>query len=94
MKLIFSRNALEDLERLYSFMSQINPSGLDKSAKRLNQSFDMLQEHPLAGYGLDQLPKTRELLIPFGKGNYIIRYRIKNKQIHIAHIWHSRENRP
>ena len=93
MKLVFSPVAIEDLQRLYIFISERNPSSLKKAAKRLRQAFEILKEHPLIGYELDHLTGIRELLIPFGKGNYVIRYRAEKKRVSIAHLWHSREDR-
>lgn len=93
MKLVFSPVALEDLQRLYAFIADKNPAALKKAAERLIRSFQLLTEHPIAGYALEHLPGIREFLVPFGKGNYIIRYRIYKEQISIAHLWHSREDR-
>lgn len=93
MKLVFSPLALEDIQRLHLFIAERNPDLLNKASECLKQSFKLLQEYPKAGYELDHLPGVRELLIPFGKGNYIIRYKIQQKLIAIAHLWHSREDR-
>ncbi|GMR22257.1 MAG: hypothetical protein BMS9Abin37_0593 [Acidobacteriota bacterium] len=35
----------------------------------------------------------RELIIPFGAGAYILRYRIHRDAVVIIRVWHSREAR-
>jgi len=40
------------------------------------------------------LAPFRDLIIPFGKGSFIIRYRIKHNTVVITYLWHSREDRP
>ncbi|MDO9474042.1 MAG: type II toxin-antitoxin system RelE/ParE family toxin [Caulobacter sp.] len=37
---------------------------------------------------------VRELIIPFGAGGYIIRYRVRDQTVVIARIFHSLEDRP
>jgi plasmid stabilization system protein ParE len=43
----------------------------------------MVEGHP---------PEVRELVIPFGKGAYVVRYRIDGKHIVLASIRHGRED--
>lgn len=93
MKIVFSPVARDNINRLYHFIEQKNPSALGKAALRLKQVFRLLQKYPNAGYSLDHLPPFRELLVPFGKGNYVIRYRIEKKRLAVVHLWHSREDR-
>lgn len=93
MKLDFSPVALADLHRLYTFIEINNPSALPRAADKLLRSFEILKKYPQAGYVLEHLPPFRELLVPFGRGNYVIRYRVEKGILHIVHLWHSREDR-
>lgn len=93
MKILFSPVARDDLRRLYAFIRDQNPSALARAAARLKIAFQLVQKYPRAGYRLSHLPPFREFLVPFGKGNYVIRYRIEKKEIVIVHLWHSREER-
>lgn len=93
MKITFAPQALNDLKRLYQFIEDQNPRALKRAAVQLKSAFHILQKHPQAGYQLDHLHPFRELLVPFGNGNYVIRYRIEKQTIHIVHLWHSREDR-
>lgn len=93
MTLVFSPVALADLKRLYRFLEQNHPSALKRAAARLKSTFALLQRFPHAGYALDHLYPFRELLVPFGKGHYVIRYRLSEQKINVVHLWHSREDR-
>lgn len=93
MKLIIAPTAYQDLQRIYSFIQEENPKVLRRVADRLEKAMRTLLEYPLAGYMLDDLPPFREFLVPFGKGNYIIRYRVEGKFLAVVHLWHSREDR-
>lgn len=92
-KILFAPVARQDLERLFHFIQDANPAALGHAADRLKKAFELLQQHPQAGYLLDHLPPFREILIPFGKGSYIIRYRLDKKTINVVHFWHSQEKR-
>ncbi len=94
MKLKFARQALADLNRLNKFVSTTAPNSLELAAERLLWGFNSIKKYPNIGYQLTRLKNDfRELLVPFGKGNYVIRYRIHKTSTVVLHIWHSRENR-
>ncbi|MBX7149452.1 type II toxin-antitoxin system RelE/ParE family toxin [bacterium] len=95
MKLLLTPTAYADLNRLYSFLSIQYPKALKMAALRIKQAFNILKKHPRSGYILTKFkPETREFLIPFGHGHYVVRYRINAKKIQILHLWHSKEKRP
>lgn len=89
----FSRSALTDLNRIYGFMNDTAPETLDAAAERLRWGFSSVKKYPTIGYLMDRLKDFRELLVPFGKGNYIIRYRVTKRSVVVLHIWHNREKR-
>lgn len=93
MKLVIAPTAYQDLQRVYSFIQTESPKALCLMADRLEKAFRTLLDYPLAGYMLDDLPLFRELIVPFSKGNYVIRYRIEKDPLSIVHLWHSREER-
>jgi hypothetical protein len=35
--------------------------------------------------------ERRELVVPFGAGAYVLRYRIQDETVVITRVWHSRE---
>lgn len=93
MHLIFSPSAYQDLSRIYAFLAKTDPGAVAKAGVRLKQAFLSLSKYPLAGYPLGDLPRFRELIWPFGKGHYVIRYRLEKDAVNIVHLWHSREDR-
>jgi len=49
--------------------------------------------NPESGRPVDSLSAFREIFIPFGSGNYILRYREDNLAIVVVRVWHSKEER-
>jgi plasmid stabilization system protein ParE len=84
--------ALDDLERLEDFLA-------GKSVRAANAAIDAIEG---AIYSLSELPergrpsprgKFRELLVPFGKDGYVLRYRVRSNEVVILRIFHARERR-
>jgi plasmid stabilization system protein ParE len=38
-------------------------------------------------------PALRELIVPFGSGAYVVRYRVDRNDVVVARIYHGREDR-
>jgi len=91
MKLDWSRQALADLERLYTFLAAVNPRAAANVVQALSQAPERLLEQPRMGARVDRyLPReVRRIII----GDYEVRYEIIGDTISIAQIWHGRENR-
>lgn len=91
MKILFSREAVNDLKRLRKFIAIHNPTAANKIAHRLRNAIKRLLEFPLLGIkkknNLGIL--LRELII----NNYIICYTIADDTIYILQIWYGKENR-
>ncbi len=93
MKLIVSPGAQQDLERLYEFLADKNPDAARRvvggTLTRAVESLDMLSDRgrPSATVGV------RELVVPFGRSAYIVRYvhMPETEEIIILRIWHGRE---
>ena len=93
MKVRLLPRAYEDIDRLQTFL-------LGKDAQAAARIPDLLFD---AAVSLRNAPRkgrpvrasVRELIVPFGKGAYILRYSINEKEnsLLIARIWHSRERR-
>ena len=94
MKLIVSRAATADLERLYSFLAKRNPAAAARAAKILASAIQLLDTMPERGRP-SGLPKIRELIVPFGRSAYVLRYAysIENQEIVVLRLWHGREAR-
>lgn len=90
MKLAYTASAVDDLERLRTFLVGKNPRAARQSVKRLRDAALRLREHPLLGVVIDRDPSLRDLIV----GDYLIRYRVspQRETITIMRIWHGREN--
>mgnify|MGYP003387627907 CR=1 FL=1 len=91
--LIWGQKAQADLDRLYNFLAQHNPDAARRAIQAIENGADLLVRFPLIGRQMNA-PDERELYVPFGKANYILRYYIAEDEIIILRAWHSRENRP
>ena len=93
MKLRFLPQAYADVERLHDFLSPKNPAAADRVVDLLFESAKSLKDVPHKGRPLRH--DFRELIVPFGRGAYVLRYRVEetNNTVLIIRIWHSREQR-
>jgi plasmid stabilization system protein ParE len=94
MKLIVSRAAAVDLERLRSFLAKTNPAAAGRAATILASAIQSLDTMPKRGRP-SELPNIRELIVPFGQSAYVLRYTysIENQEIVVLRVWHGREAR-
>ena len=97
MRLQFSLQSDNDLERLFDFLTQATYSikTADQALTCIKDGAIGLIDSPSAGTEMPDDTGRRELYIPFGKNNYIIRYKpdFDAKVIRVLRIWHSREDR-
>ena len=92
-RLIWLPEALADIQRLRQFIQPHNPTAARRAAQRIKAAAKRLQEYPASGRPVKGLSEVRDLLIPFGSGNYVLRYRLVGPLVIIVHVWHSREDR-
>ena len=84
--------AAKDIERLRGFLKSKNPVAAQRAAKRILEGAKILQDNPSAGVPVEELIDYRELILTFGSGEYIIRYRLDKDIVIIVRVRHSREN--
>jgi plasmid stabilization system protein ParE len=94
VKLIVSRAALADLERLRDFLSGKNPDAARRAVSALVRAMQSLDVSPDRGRP-SALSGARELIVPFGRSAYILRYAHleSTEEVVILRIWHGREDR-
>ncbi len=85
-------SAVDDMVRLREFIAKDNPNAAQKAAEAIKIAAQHLVETPLIGKPIKDLPLYRDLLIRFGAGGYVLRYRIHIEVIYIVHIRHYRES--
>lgn len=73
MKVIVSQAARADLARLHAFLAEKNPAAADRVASVLIPAIQSIEAFPRCGR-LTAAPNVRELIIPFGRSGYVLRY--------------------
>ena len=85
--------AADDLERLYHFLEEKSIEATEKAIEAIMASAEMLAENPRIGKPFTDGTHRRELFIPFGAGNYVLRYIIDRDAVVIIRVWLCRESR-
>jgi plasmid stabilization system protein ParE len=89
---IWSPNALEDVQRLHRFLHGKNPHAASRAVGALRQGARSLAEHPEIGRPIIEMPpEFREWPGPFGGSSYLIFYRFDGRQVAILAVRHGRE---
>ena len=84
--------ASRDVARLRNFIKSENPRAAQRAAKRIVEGVNILQENPEAGLPVENLIDYRDLMLTFGAGEYIIRYRRETASRRvIVRVRHSKE---
>lgn len=86
-------DAVRDLARLRDFLEPQNSLAAERAASRIRYAAASLMETPEIGRVVEDAPSLRDLVVHFGAGAYILRYRIDTDAVVIARVWHSREDR-
>lgn len=92
-RIVWSGEAISDAERLFGFLDQIDPMVTNKAASVIFSRVKSLAELPNMGRLSSNQGNTRELIITYGAGAYIIRYRLELNIVVIIRVWHTREDR-
>jgi toxin ParE1/3/4 len=88
-----SPDAVEDVERLRTFLGQNNPDAARRALALIWTAIDRLQEFPGMGMRTEDAD-IRQIVVRFGSSGYIVRYAVlPGENILITRIWHGREAR-
>jgi len=93
MKVEWADDALKDLDRLHNYLLTFSEAIADEAILTILENGDELITHPELGRAYQNGLKYRELVIPFRRRGYILRYRIIPESIIILRIWHGLEDR-
>lgn len=91
-ELVWLDSAINDVVRLKEFIIKENSNVAKRAVEAIKDATERLLRHPNIGKPVNDLPFYRDLLIRFGAGGYILRYRIYLNTIYIVHIRHYRES--
>jgi plasmid stabilization system protein ParE len=92
VKLSYTPEAIQDLERLRTFIAEHNPQAAKRISNKLRSSIQKLTEFPNMGVPVELAPNPK-LLRDFMRGNYVVRYLALEDKIIILRVWQGRENR-
>ncbi|MBK5965576.1 plasmid stabilization protein [Thiocystis minor] len=92
-EVIWLPEAIDDLERLRAFLLDKHPEATRKAAQVVLKGADLLSDFPEIGQPMDDGTGRRELFEAFGRGEYVLRYRIEGGAVVILRVWHAKEQR-
>jgi len=94
VNLIVSLAALADIERLHAFLIDKNPTAARRAVIALDRAMQSLEIFPERGRPTGT-PGVRELIVPFGRSAYVMRYAYAQAtdEVVILRLWHGREQR-
>jgi len=90
VQIIYTQEAIEDLQRLHDFIAAKNPSSAQRIAQELIRRIKSLQDMPLMGRPVASAPDS-EVIRDMVFGNYTVRYAIHAQTLAILKIWHHYE---
>lgn len=91
-RLIWSRQALLDVQRLYRFLAVKNIAAATRAIKSVRQGVKVLGYQPGIGRTVEDIPEEfREWLIDFGNSGYAARYRFDGETVTILAVRHQKE---
>jgi len=91
-RLIWSPQALSDVQRLYRFLAVHNLDAAKRAVKAIRQEVKVLAHQPAIGRPMqDMEPEYREWLIDFGDSGYVALYRLAGDEVVILAVHHQRE---
>jgi plasmid stabilization system protein ParE len=91
--ILLSADAVDDVERLRSFLDRNNPDAARRALALIWTAIDRLQEFPDLGMPTEEAD-IRQIVVRFGASGYIVRYAsLPDGNILITRVWHGREAR-
>lgn len=91
-RILVSRRAYGDLQRLEDWLAERNPRAAERLGPLLDAALNSLSAFPERGRQISGRA-LREIPVPFGKAAYLIQYRVDEEVIVVARVLHSREER-
>ena len=93
-EIVWLPSAARDVARLRDFLQDKNPQAAQRAASRIKEAVQILRENPEAGKPVEDLVAFRDLVIPFGNGNYVLRYREEVSRVVIVRVRHNKDKGP
>jgi toxin ParE1/3/4 len=90
MKYRISRRADADIERICDFIATDNPEAADRLDEQIHEAILLLAKFPGLGHTRPDVQDKRYLFRAVG--NYVIAYRLENKELVVVRIVHGARN--
>ncbi len=84
----------QDIRRLFDYLLEKNPKAAERAVKTIQQGGEQLAQFGAMGRPMDDDTGRRELYVPFGASNYVLRYMVQNNEVVVIRVWHHKEKRP
>lgn len=91
-RLIWSPEALLDIQRLYRFLAAKSPEAAKRAVKAIREAVKILTSSPEVGRPVAEMDQAfREWLVDFGDSGYIALYRYDGQTVLILAVRHQSE---
>ncbi len=91
-RLRWTEEASEDLVRLYEFLAPKSKDAATRAVRTILQRVRGLESFPEMGRPVEGMaPEFRELVVTFGAGAYVARYRVGGNVVLVLRVRHGRE---
>ncbi|WP_290653583.1 type II toxin-antitoxin system RelE/ParE family toxin [Aquisalimonas sp.] len=80
-KVVFTRQARDDLERHYGFLLERDLNAAEKAIERIRRALSYLSDAPFQGRKVDSgSPFLRELVVSFGHTGFVALYEVESDE--------------
>jgi len=91
-QLIWSPQALLDVQRLYRFLAPKNLEAAKRAVTAIRQGVNVLSAQPGMGRPVENMAdEFRDWIIDFGDSGYVARYRVDGQHLIILAVRHQKE---
>lgn len=91
MKLVWTKQAIADLNAAYDYIAETDPDAAEGVIERIEKSLESLRQFPEMGRP-GRVKETRELVVP--RSPFILPYRVRKNQIEILAVLHGSRRWP
>lgn len=89
MRLVVTRLARADLDRIREYLNERNPAAAKKVAATFRSRLRLLKTQPNMGRPVRERPQVRELVVLV----YVLVYRVLDDRIEVLRVWHGAQDR-
>lgn len=91
-QLIWSPEALADVQQLYRFLAEKNPDAAKRAASAIRDGMQVIADHPDVGRPVDDMdPEFHEWPISFSASGYVALYRSQQDVALVVAVRHQKK---